>query len=171
MDADAINLINKEQILNEALIWVEANKSSIPDSVYQAMTMLVAFKAELDRCKQRASKLLTSFRTILGIIPKAERNPKPTTSSPPEILSTKTDAEKLAAIKARRAKLLIEIRRYEDRLGKGRGTRQKVKRKKGQTAPIPTNEPAHQKPGETVFSGNLAKPVEEANKLVINRFD
>ncbi len=167
MDAAVKNLNAKEATLCEAVAWVEANKLAIPDCVYQAIGVLIALRLELEQTKQRTSKLLTSFRTLLGVIPKAER--MPVTKPNSDTKQPKTDEEKLAALKARRAKLLAEIRRYEDRLGKGRRKGQKTSKRKSESPPQPTAEPIFQRAAETVFSGNWALPETETNKLAINK--
>ena len=82
----------------------------------------------------------------------------------------------LAALKARRARLLAEIRRYEDRLGKRRKTRQKTPKSSAgeppaaQSPPEPA-EPAYQRSGEAVFTGNLAEATDEARRLRVDRVE
>ena len=166
--------------LAAAAVWVEAHKAEIPPYVYNAVLLLAMLRTELSKARQRASDLLALFRRELGITPKSERgpSPKPTNSTK----SPLTDAERLAALKARRAKLLKEIRRYEDRLGKGRKKRQK--RAAASDAPagdkpllsdntVPTAaEPvaATLAPsGEAVFSGDLTNFNEIDTAMKIKR--
>ena len=168
---DAVNfkLSNQESILRDALAWVVENKATIPECVYLAINLLFALRADLERTKQRASKLLTSFRVLLGVIPKAERTPTPPSPANIGSPSGKTCEEKLAALKARRAKLLAEIRRYEDRLGKGRQKGQKKSNKSAPGASMPVCDVVYQTASETVFSGNLARAIVEAEKLGVGR--
>lgn len=110
--------------LAEAHAWALANKATIPASVYNTVMLLTVMRDELLKTKQRATNLLQRFRIQLGVIPKSERG------SPPKDQSGKvklSDEERLAKLKERRTKLLKEIRRYEDRLGKRRKKRQKSK--------------------------------------------
>ena len=60
----------EEAALQEATLWVETNKASIPMSVYSAVVLLVTLRAELARTKERASRLLALFRRELGVEPK-----------------------------------------------------------------------------------------------------
>ena len=164
-----------EADLIAAVVWVEAHKTAIPASVYNAVVVLVTLRAELVRTKERASRLLALFRRELGLTPKSERgaaapNADITSKAP------KTDAERLAALKARRAKLLVEIRRYEDRLGKRRKTRQKTSAGGSPEPPaaVPLPEPAeptYQRSSEAVFSGNLAQATEETRSLRVGRVE
>lgn len=162
--------------LDEAVVWVKANKAVIPACVYDAITVLVTIRAELAKAKERASKLLALFRRELGVTPKSERGASPATADnkPPKV--PLTDQQRLAALKARRAKLLREIRRYEDRLGKCRKPRQK------KSANVPSEpaaaiaqpeppEPTYQRSHETVFSGNLTHATEETMRPSVDRSD
>ena len=165
-----------EADLQEAVVWVEAHKAAIPDAVYNAVLLLVSLRSELTKTKARASKLLELFRRELGLIPKSERGATPLLEGP---LSRppKTEAEKLAALKVRRAKLLVEIRRYEDRLGKSRKKRQKKSKKKTSECSKdlhPSTEaadPAFERSKESVFSGNMVQATKESRRLSVDRMD
>lgn len=163
-----------ESDLEEAVVWVEAHKATIPISVYKAVVLLVSLRAELARTKERASKLLALFRQELGLTPKSERGAA-TAGTAPKV--AKTDAERIAAIRARRAELLAEIRRYEDRLGKHRRTRQKTPGSPSPESPAADSpppepvEPTYQRSGEAVFTGNLAEATEEARRLRVDRVE
>ena len=164
----------QETELQEAVVWIKAHQASIPDSVYKAVSLLVTLRTELERTKERASKLLALFRQGLGLTPKSERGVAPAdTDIVPK--AAKTDAEKLAALKARRAKLSAEIRRYEDRLGKSRKKRQKTKAGVSAEAvavvvPEPV-EPTFQRSGEAVFTGNLAEASEVERNLKVDKVE
>jgi len=112
-----------EEDLHGAVVWVTANKTNIPLSVYNAVVLLVALRDKLARTRARAANLLALFRRELGVTPKSERGTIPANDN--DTKTPLTDEQRLAALKQRRAKLLAEIRRYEDRLGKGRKKRQK----------------------------------------------
>ena len=164
-----------------AEVWVQAHKAEIPLCVFNAVVLLSSLRAELTKVRQRAANLLALFRRELGVEPKSERGtvtkkvhdpakPKP------------TEAERVAALKKRRAKLLKEIRRYEDRLGKRKKPRQKAKAAAaGGTAPelvlvpeppaVQAAESAYVRSAEAVFTGNLAEHYEEQRRLKVNRIE
>jgi hypothetical protein len=105
----------------------------------------------------------------MGISSKSEKGKKPKPTPP-----GKTEADRLAELKARRAKLLVEIRRYEDRLGKGRKKRQKkppgpVADSSAALLPSEEADPSYQRSTERVFTGCLAQPVEESKVLTVER--
>jgi hypothetical protein len=162
-----------EADLQAAQVWVEAHKLTIPACVYTAVTLLVTLRAELTRTQERAARLLALFRRELGVTPKSERG----RSDAPAPRATKTDAERLAMLKARRAKLLAEIRRYEDRLGKRRGTRQKTSAGAASAPPevaaaavvAEPADPAYERSGEAVFTGNLATASEDKRRPSVSR--
>lgn len=164
-----------ETDVEAALVWVEAHKAVIPLCVYSAVAMLATLRAELSKTKQRAARLLTLFRLELGIEAKSERGRSHDAGSGPAVKAAKTDADRLAALKARRAKLLAEIRRYEDRLGKGRGLRQKTSPAAiagppgSQAVRAEPGDPKYERCGETVFTGNLAQSSEEERRLSVDR--
>ncbi len=170
----------QEADLQEAVVWVEAHKSTIPISVYNAVVLLVTLRAELERTKERASRLLVLFRRELGLTPKSERG-EAASDGGHAVKAAQTDAERLAVLKRRRAKLLAEIRRYEDRLGKRRQKRQKkttaaVEASSAASAvavalEVEAPEPAYQRSGEAVFTGNLAVASEEARRLSVDRVE
>jgi Transposase IS66 family len=160
--------------LQEALLWVETNQSTIPLAVYRVVLMVVQLNAQLEVTKQRASNLLALFRRAIGVEPKSERGEKTDTEKNPK--PAKTDVEKLAALKTRRKKLLAEIRRYEDRLGKSRKKRQKkdpafLSLKARAEESEKRAEPKFQRSAETVFTGNLALASEEARPLKVDRLE
>lgn len=153
--------------LDEAEVWVKAHQAEIPLCVYNAVLLLTSLRLELAAARQRATNLLALFRRELGVSAKSEsgkafvesgNKPQP------------SDEDRLAALQARRAKLLKEIRRYEDRLGKGR--------KKKQTQPLdpspprmdPT-EPVFVPSKEALFVGNIADRVDEDKPLKVNRME
>lgn len=164
---------DQEAEIKEAVLWVETHKETIPICIYNSIKMLATFRSELEKTKAKATSLLERFRVSMGFEPKSEKGkpPKPTPAP-------KTEEERLAALKARRAKLLVEIRRYEDRLGKGRKKRQK---KLAVTAPDsavdacdlspPPSEadPSYQSSAEEVFTGCMSQPVEESRCLSVDR--
>lgn len=165
-----------EADLQEAVFWVEAHKPTIPASVYGAVMLLTALRAELFRTKERAARLLALFRRELGVEPKSESGSNPAAA----LKALKSDAERIAALKARRSKLLKEIRRYEDRLGKRRKPRQETKAASGGNPPVPSRtalltpepgEAAFTQSGETVFTGNLAEASEEVRPLKVNKIE
>jgi hypothetical protein len=163
--------------LEAAQVWVEAHKASIPLYVYSAVVMLATLRAELSKTKQRAARLLALFRLELGIEAKSERGSSSSGRADPAVKAAKTDAERLAALKARRAKLLAEIRRYEDRLGKGRRAGQKTLAAVADgppeakaVEPEPAD-PTYKRCGEAVFTGNLATPSEEERRLSVDRVE
>lgn len=165
----------QESDLQEAVVWVNAHKTNIPLSVYNSVVLLVTLRSELERTKARASNLLALFRRELGITPKSERGTTPANTEnnfkPPL-----TDEQRLAALKLRRAKLLAEIRRYEDRLGKRRKKRQKtpvgVVTELSEAPQAPEQvEPTFQRSGETVFTGNLAQAIDESRRLSVGRME
>lgn len=160
----------EEADLKDAALWVEAHKAEVPICVYNAVILLVTLRAELANTKARAAKLLALLRRELGVTPKSERGQAPSSSS--KVTTAKSDEERLAALKARRAKLLAEIRRYEDRLGKGRKSRRKAKTpaEPAKTSPEAAD-PALQPSGEVLFSGNIAERAGEKAKLAINRVE
>src|SRR6185437_13213904 len=117
--------------------------------------------------------LLALFRQELGVEPKSERGAQPAPRA------AQTAAERLAAMKARRAKLAKEIRRYEDRLGKGRKPREKKAKPSAEVAAAPSVpagaskavDPAFARSGEQVFTGNLAEASEEKRRLRVDRVE
>ncbi len=145
--------------LKQAQSWVEANRETIPEVVYRVVTVVGFFNAELTATKQRATNLLAQFRQALGITPKSERGDYPRKPA-------KTDEEKLQELKHRRKKLLVQIRRYEDRLGKGR-------KKKAPKAKTEQDKPAArlERSNEPVFSGELGQASEEQRPLKVSRVD
>ncbi len=168
MDAAAEKIAKKLADLREAEDWVKAHKTEIPLSVYNAVLLLSSLRSELTEARQRAAKLLALFRRELGITPKSESgNPSlPDDRAKPKL----TDEERLAALKARRAKLLKEIRRYEDRLGKGRKKRQN-KRIDQAPAKADPAEPDFVASGEAIFTGNIAERVKEEKPLKVIRME
>jgi hypothetical protein len=167
--AASAKLLTQEADLKEAAVWVEAHKTAIPSCVYNAVMLLIVLRTELERTKARASKLLALFRRELGITPKSERGASMQADKPSP---PKTDAERLAALKARRAKLLAEIRRYEDRLGKGRKKRDKTTAAAQPVGAAPEpNEPVFQRSQETLFSGNFGEAGSEARRLMVSRIE
>jgi len=184
VDAAAKKIEGAAADLVAAEVWVKAHKAEIPLCVFNAVLLLTTLRSELAKARQRASNLLALFRQELGIIPKSERGttPKPINPAKP----APTDAERLAAMKKRRAKLLKEIRRYEDRLGKDRQKRHKGALKSAvaaesdkETKATPLPEPVALAPdpvepilassGEALFSGNLADPVDECRPMKVDR--
>jgi hypothetical protein len=164
--------------LEQAVVWVEANKAIIPACVYDAIIMLTVLRSELATVKERASRLLALFRRELGVTPKSERGTTPAnTDKPPKV--PLTDQQRLAALKARRAKLLREIRRYEDRLGKRRKKRQKTDASVPSdpaashfASPAPEPDPPapeYERSSETVFTGNLADRADETRRPSVDR--
>lgn len=168
MDAVAEKFAQKLADLREAEDWVKTHKTEIPLSVYNAVLLLTSLRLELATARQRAAKLLALFRRELGITPKSESgNPGlPDERAKPKL----TDEERLAHLKDRRAKLIKEIRRYEDRLGKGR-----KKRQNRSADPSPPKaeaaEPVFLPSGESLFSGNIADRVGEDRPLKVNRVE
>lgn len=153
--------------LREAEIWVAANKAEIPLCVYSAVMLLSSLRSELTDVRRRAANLLALFRRELGITPKSESG---SLSDKPETKpkAKPTDEERLAALKVRRAKLQKDIRRYEDRLGKGRKKRQNdpteslaVKAEAAEPVFVPSE--------EALFTGNVADRVKEDRPLKANR--
>ena len=133
-------------------------------------------RAELTKARQRAANLLDLLRRELGITPKSERGK--VTGTPDDPPKAKlTDAERLAALKKRRSKLLKEIRRYEDRLGKGRKNRHKrpVAGATGRAGLLPAEpvkqpiEPTFALSDEALFAGNLADQAEQASPQRVDR--
>jgi hypothetical protein len=162
--------------LQEALIWVEANQSTIPLAVYRVVLLVSQLSSQLAVTKERASNLLAQFRKAIGVEPGSERGEKSSAAdAEKDSKPAKTDAEKLAALKARRKKLLAEIRRYEDRLGKCRKTRQKklteLLSQTSRSGESEKPEPTFQRSAETVFTGNLAQATEEARPLKVDRLE
>ena len=140
------------------------------------MLTVVQLSAELAETKQRASNLLALFRKAIGVEPKSERGDRSAADVEKNSKPAKTDTEKLAALKARRKKLLAEIRRYEDRLGKGRKKRQKkdpaaLSLKARAEESEKRAEPTFLRSAETVFTGNLALASEEARPLKVDRLE
>ena len=165
----------KEADLKDARLWVETHRATIPAAVYDAVALLVTLRAELVQTKERASRLLAVLRRELGLTPKSERGSASLPRVSPGSVAV-SDAERLAALKARRAKLLAEIRRYEDRLGKVRKSRKEAgcggaavaanTVVPGASPQIGGGAPAardlsFQRSKETVFSGNLALAIAE----------
>jgi hypothetical protein len=144
---------------------VEANKATIPLCVYSAVLLLVSLRSELARTKARANHLLELFRRELGVTPKSERG-KPSPQPKPK----KDDEDYLKSLKKRRDSLAKEIRRYEDRLGKGRKKRDKSSPKPQPIPPDPADL-AFEKSGEALFTGNLAKVVAEDKRMDVGRVD
>jgi len=164
----------QEESFQEALVWVTAHKEDIPLSVYNAVVVLGKIRNELTLVKARATSLLVLFRRELGVTPKSERGTAPTKDN--NTKAPLTDEQRLAALKQRRAKLLAEIRRYEDRLGKGRKKRQKNSVgtspdiTSATLAPEP-GEPTYQRSGEAVFTGNIAQAIDESRRLSVDRME
>lgn len=153
--------------LAEAQTWAIAHRDEVPVSVYKAILLLALLRGELTKVKQRAGHLVASLRRELGITPKSERG-SPSATPPADKLS---DEECLEKLQRRRKKLLKEIRRYEDRLGKRRKTRQQSPKK---TAPAPTAPPADASLApshEALFAGNLAVAEQENNPLKVDRVE
>ncbi len=168
MDVAAEKIAKKIAELQEAEDWVKTHKTEIPLSVYNAVLLLTSLRLELATVSQRAAKLLALFRRELGITPKSESG---SPSLPDERAKPKlTDEERLAHLKARRAKLLKEIRRYEDRLGKGRKKRQN---KRTASPPVKAEkaEPAFAASGEALFTGNIADRAQEDRPLKVDRVE
>lgn len=154
----------------EAELWVKAHKSEIPLCVYQAVLLLGSLRFELVKTRQRAANLLSLFRRELGVSPKSESGSSSSTMPPAPLKNKPSDEERILALKARRAKLLKEIRRYEERLGKGRKKRQK--RPADSSSPkAEAAEPVFLPSGETLFSGNIADKVREDRPLRVNRVE
>lgn len=163
VEVAAPSLCPQETSLKEAVLWVKAHKPSIPNSVYDAVMLSVTVRCQLEGARQKTSKLLATLRREFGLTPKSERGK---IGAPPKSKALQTDEERIAALKARRAKLLAEIRRYEDRLGKGRQKRQK----KPVVAPLPEQvDPVFQRTEEAVFSGDLANLLLEQSRLAVNK--
>lgn len=164
-----------EADLQAAKDWVEAHKATIPACVYSAVILLVTLRIELSATKARASRLLALFRRELGVEAKSERGSTSAARSDPVVKAAKTDAERIAALKERRAKLLIEIRRYEDRLGKrhkrGQKTSEASARMRRKTVSESPPDPMYKRSAETVFSGNLATPSEDKRRLIVSRVE
>jgi hypothetical protein len=162
------SLFITEAELNEALHWVTSQGTAIPDAVFKAISVVAKIHQELARAKTKASTLLSLFRQQLGVEPKSERGAiSPAIDLPPK--SKLTDEQHLAALKARRAKLLAEIRRYEDRLGKCRRKRQKRAAEKTGVPGSDHIDAAFKRSAEAVFTGNLAESYEEDAKLRVAR--
>jgi hypothetical protein len=164
--------------LQVALRWVEVHKASIPVAVYQIVLLVSQLSEELADAKNRAANLLAQFRKAIGVEPKSERGKPLATDAEPKknTKPVKTDAEKLEILKVRRKKLLAEIRRYEDRLGKGRTKRQKkgsesLSLKSQAEASEKRAEPTFKRSAETVFTGNLAQASEELRPLKVERLE
>jgi hypothetical protein len=161
--AAAKKIIKSAADLQEAEAWVKAHQTEIPDSVYSAVLLLTKLRSELALANQRAANLLALFRRELGVTPKSE-------SGSPAVKPKLSDEERLAALKTRRSKLLKEIRRYEDRLGKRRKNRHNkpavsspAQAEKAELAFVPS--------GEALFTGNLANRVDEARPLKVERVE
>lgn len=160
----AANKITKSAAdLQEAEVWVKAHQAEIPDSVYSAVLLLTKLRSELSLAHQRTANLLALFRRELGVTPKSE-------SGSPAVKPKLSDEERLAVLKARRSKLLKEIRRYEDRLGKRRKKRHNkpaasspAQAEKAELAFVPS--------GEALFTGNLANRVDEDRPLKVERVE
>jgi len=166
MEVAAQTNTDLELELKAAALWVEAHQADIPRCVYNTVVLVNKLRAKLEESRERAKNLLALFRRELGIIPKSESGrsaTKPNTKTP------LTDEQRLAACKARRAKLSKEIRCYEDRLGKGRKKRQKPD--KGLAPPINKEavEPAYVRSGEALFTGNIADRVNETRPQKVER--
>lgn len=175
-----------ERDFEEAHIWVEANKANIPASVYSIVMLVASLRIELENAKARGATLLKLFRMELGLIPKSETGLIASANEDPK-KPPKSDAETLADLKARRAKILSEIRRYEDRLGKGRKKRQKrvpgttsdqssaIGPAVGPTVEIAGTEvsekTSYQRCEETVFSGNLAQATDEQRPMSVDKVE
>lgn len=168
MDAAAtVPATPEEAVFKEAALWVCAHKATIPASVYTVVMLVCALRSELDRAKARAGKLLELFRKELGLTPKSERG-----SVPPAPAAGKTDAERLALLKARRAKLHKQIRRYEERLDLARRSKRASRgapRSEKTSPPVAEND--FKKSEETLFSGSLATHEPEKRKLSVDRVD
>ncbi len=169
MGAAAEKIIKTTHDLQEAEVWVKAHQAEIPESVYSAVLLLMSLRSQLAQAQKRAANLLALFRRELGITPKSESGSpaaNPDGKNKPKL----TDEERLSALKARRAKLLKEIRRYEDRLGKGRKKRQN-KRTATPPAKAEADESAFVPSGEALFTGNLADKIEEDRPLKVQRVE
>ncbi len=169
MGATANKIIKTTHDLQEAEVWVKAHQAEIPESVYSAVLLLMSLRSQLAQAQQRAANLLALFRRELGVTPKSESvGPavNPDSTSKPKL----TDEERLSALKVRRAKLLKEIRRYEDRLGKGRKKRQN-KRTATPPAKAEAAESAFVPSGEALFTGNPADKIEEDRPLKVQRVE
>ncbi len=163
MGAAANKIIKSAADLQEAEVWVKAHQAEIPDSVYSAVLLLTKLRSELSLAHQRTANLLALFRRELGVTPKSE-------SGSPAVKPKLSDEERLAVLKARRSKLLKEIRRYEDRLGKRRKKRHNkpaasspAQAEKAELAFVPS--------GEALFTGNLANRVDEDRPLKVERVE
>lgn len=170
MDAVAEKIAKNLADQSEAELWVKAHKSEIPLCVYQAVLLLGTLRFELVKSRQRAANLLSLFRRELGVSPKTESGSSSSKFPPDPIKNKPTDDERLLTLRARRAKLLKEIRRYEERLGKGRKKRQKPfvdsSSPKAEAA-----EPVFVPSGETLFSGNIADKAGENRPLRVSRVE
>ena len=174
--------------LVEAEVWVKAHKAEIPLCVYNAIVLISMLRGELAKAHQRAANLLGLLRRELGITPKSERGKnskkpsEPSQTKPDDPPKAKpTDDERLAALKVRRAKLLKEIRNYEDRLGKGRKGRHKPTASMAPTPGVADPPPEACKPVAeatppkfaqsegTLFGGNLAVHGEDVCPQRVNR--
>ena len=175
MEVAAQTTIDLALELKEAAIWAEAQKANIPPCVYHTILLVNKLRTQLDQTRQKAANLLALFRVQLGVTAKSERGQLSTNTGAPK--TAKTDEEQLQILKARRAKLLIQVRRYEDRLGKARKKGQKRAKGSGSTAEM-AQQPAPEAPElglqrsiETLFSGNLAQGEAEKSRLVVSKVE
>ncbi len=168
MGAAAKKIIRTAADLQEAEVWVKAHQTEIPEAVYNAVLLLTSLRSELAQAHQRAANLLALFRRELGLTPKSESGSL--AANPDHQKLKPTDEERLAVLKARRASLLKEIRRYEDRLGKGRKKRQN-KRTATPPAQAEKAEAAFVPSGEALFTGNIADRAEEDKPLKVDRME
>lgn len=159
-------IITNAADLEQAEIWVRAHQTEIPEFVYSSVLLLTRLRSELALTQQRAAKLLALFRRELGVTPKSESG-SPAINSDAKHKPKLTDEERLAALKARRARLLKEIRRYEDRLGKGRKKRQN----KPKTSPADKADAGFAASEETLFTGNIAERLDEDQALKVDRVE
>jgi hypothetical protein len=170
VDVAAKNIAKNLADQVEAELWVKAHKSEIPLSVYNAVLLLGILRLELSKTRQRAANLLALFRRELGVTPKSESGSSSSPNLSDHLKGKPSDEERLFALKARRAKLLKEIRRYEDRLGKCRKKRQN--RSEDSSAPkAEAAEAVFLPSGEALFSGNIADKVAEDRVLKVDRVE
>lgn len=170
MDVAAEKIAKNLADQREAELWVKAHKSEIPLSVYNAVLLLGILRLELSKTRQRAANLLALFRRELGVTPKSESGSSTSPNLSDRLKGKPSDEERLFALKARRAKLLKEIRRYEDRLGKCRKKRQN--RSEDPSPPkAEAAEAVFLPSGEALFSGNIADKVAEDRVLKVDRVE
>ena len=162
------NIVETSAAIDDAAAWVRANRDQVPASVVTVILFAVKLKDDLAKTKNNLKKILFFWRQELGIIPRSERGEK--LASIP-----KTDQQKFDELKAKRAKLNKQIRRYQERLGKK--PQKKVKRSKplvsgaSQTNEVPLVEAELAKSGEELFVGNLCDLVQNQQRENINRMN